>query len=717
MADNLPSREEILQFIADQTGKVTKREVARAFGITGEARIGLKRLMREMAAEGLLDDRKEKSPKRLPSVGVIRITGRDADGDFIARPVHRGVVQDAPSIRIIEGGGRRRSPLAEGDTLLARLAHVKAGRYEGRIIRKIGSEGGRLIGIIRQNGTTWITPVERRERDEYQATPDSPKAEAGDLVVAEKVSGSGVKAARIVENLGSSHAPCAFSTIALAEQGITEAFPEAVISEAGRAKPATPEGREDLRSIGFVTIDPEDARDHDDAVYAEADNQGGHIVWVAIADVAAYVRGGSPMDAEAARRGNSVYLPDRVVPMLPEVISNDLCSLREKEERPCLAVRMVFDAEGNRRSHTFHRGLMRSAARLTYRQAQAAFDGKGDDKNLRALWNAYQAMAKARDARAPLALEMAERRIELDDTGAIARIYTPPRLEAHKLIEEMMIAANVCAAETLEKHKMPLVYRIHDAPDMERVRALADFVRPLGGSIDLGQPVSPRMFNQMLNKQRDGAHYPALCKAVLYAQSQAVYATGNIGHFGLNLGRYAHFTSPIRRYSDLLVHRALIRALELGDDGLEDRQIGALPEIAEAVSLSERRAMLAERSATDRYVAAFMAGQVGDSFTARVSGVSRAGLFVELDETGASGLIPISRLGHERFYADDDKLTLSGDTTGLTFRIGEEVQVQLEEAAPFKGQLLFSLLDGGHIARRVRGARRGKRNFRPRKRR
>jgi ribonuclease R len=715
---HFPTREDIVKFIGDQPGKVGKRDIAKAFQIKGSDRIPLKKLLREMAAEGLLDGSRKGGIQRagdLPNVCVIRVTGRDRDSGLTARAVHDGEVMegpDAPQISIDETTSRNRNHrtvvVVPGDTALARLRRLKDGVYDARIIRKLGGSEGQIIGLLTQRPDgLWIVPADRRERYDFRVV-ETTDAKDGDLVVGEKLQSARMSArkAKVINTLGPADAPNAFSLLAIAEQGIATVFPDAVLAEAESVQQATTQSHEDLTHIDFVTIDPHDARDHDDAVHASPDedpeNAGGFVIWVAIADVAAYVTPHSEMDREARKRGNSVYMPDRVVPMLPERLSTDLCSLREKQTRPCLAVRMRIGADGRPLDHQFHRGLMRSVAKLSYQQAQAAFDGAIDPafealdaRVLQPLWQAYQRMAQARDARGPLNINRPERRIELDDAGRIARIYSPPRLEAHRLIEEMMVAANVCAAQTLERHKRTLIYRVHDTPPAERVRALADFIRPMGIKLSLGQTVLPNLFNSLMQQADTGDHGPSISEAVLRTQSQAIYDTENLGHFGLNLGRYAHFTSPIRRYADLTVHRALIAALKLGEDGQTAEEAENLPDIAQAISLTERNAMLAERKASDRYLSAYMSKQIGDSFTGRISGVSRAGLFVKLDDSGADGLIPISRLGAERFYADDDNLTLSGGTTGLTFRIGQEVEVKLEEATPIQGGLLFSLESGG----------------------
>lgn len=713
----IPTRDEILKFIADRPGETTKRDIAKAFNIKGADRIPLKRLLREMSAEGLLEGSRKSGMRGqgdLPNVSVVQVTGRNKEGYLVARARHEGKLLDGPQDPIIEiddSAPRNRRhrpspPVSPGDTALARLRRVDKDTYIARVIRKLGDAGGRIIGVVRErNDGLWLIPADRRERYDYQLEKDT-KAAHGDLLICEKLPGPrmGTKRAKLKENIGAADDPHAFSLISIAEQGLPTVFPDSVMAEAEAVTEADATGREDLTALPFITIDPADARDHDDAVFAEPDpdNEGGYIVWVAIADVAAYVKPASEMDVEARKRGNSVYMPDRVVPMLPERLSNDLCSLRENETRPCMAVRMQIAANGQKTGHQFYRGLMRSVAKLSYAEAQHAFDGDClpafthlNDTVLQPLWQAYQCMVEAREQRQPLRINRPERRIEMDDKGKITRIYIPPSLEAHKLIEEMMVTANVCAAETLEKAKRPLIYRVHDTPPDDRVRALSDFLRSMNVKLSLGQTLLPELFNGLMEQAADQPYAPTISEAVLRTQAQAVYTIENIGHFGLNLGRYAHFTSPIRRYADLTVHRALIAALKAGKDGQTDAEAEALPDIAEAISQTERRAMLAERSAGERYLSAHMSSQIGESFSARISGVSRAGLFVTLDDSGADGLIPISQLGDERFYADESNMFMTGGTSGISFRIGESVEVKLEEATPLKGGLLFSLVDGG----------------------
>lgn len=518
----------------------------------------------------------------------------------------------------------------------------------------------------------------------------------------------GLPQARVTERLGSMADENAVSRIAVETHGIPLEFPRAALEEAQAAVPKTDlSGLEDMRSTPFVTIDPADARDHDDAVYAHADddpaNPGGHVVWVAIADVARYVKPGSALDRAARERGNSVYFPGRVVPMLPERLSNDLCSLREKEDRPALAVRMVFSAQGEKRDHRFARIMMRSAAKLRYEAAQAAVDGRpapaGDTSDaetllepvLKPLWAAWRALMRAQEKRAPLELELPERKLLLDKAGRVESVMVPERLEAHRLVETFMIAANVAAAETLESNSVPLVYRAHDAPSAEKLAALGEFLRSLDISLARGTNVQPRQFNQILARVADTPNAGLVNEVVLRSQSQAEYTPENYGHFGLNLRRYAHFTSPIRRYADLIVHRALIAALKLGDGGFL-YEPEALAETAAHISMAERRAMAAERETVDRLIAHFLADRVGTRFPGRVSGVTRSGMFVKLRDTGADGYIPAASIDENYWRYDEIGQQLVSDRTGEAFRLGDDVEVRLVEAIPVAGMLRFEIL-------------------------
>ena len=724
----MPTREEILRFLADAQGKVGKREIAKAFGIKGGDKIALKALLAEMAAEGdLVGNRKSlKRHGEVPPVAVLQIVDRDDEGELVAEPVTWE--EDAgkrPRILVLTPKGRDRDAdiaLGPGDRILARVARLEAKDvfgygYEAEPIKKLPKERGRLLGIFRAHprGGGAIDPIDRRDLKTWPVR-DGGEGDArdGDLVRFDVVSRhrGGVPEARVNEALGNPRDQRQISLIAVHAHGIPDEFPDIVLREVEALPPLTEDGRADLTVLPLLTIDPRDARDHDDAVAAVPDtdprNHGGYIVTVAIADVAHYVRAGTRLDREAELRGNSVYFPDRVVPMLPERISNDLCSLREGELRPCLAVTMTFDKNGEKRRHHFERALMRSAAKLSYEEAQAAIDGKPSDKckplmarALEPLWAAYQCLKRAREARGPLDLDLPERKIIMDAEGRVARITVPERLEAHRLIEEMMIQANVAAAETLEERNTPCIYRVHDKPSKEKLANLARFLETLDIKLPKGEGLRPAEFNKVLARAKSLPVADLVSEVVLRSQAQAEYATGNIGHFGLHLQRYAHFTSPIRRYADLLVHRGLIRAVKMGADGLRKEDEPRMSEVAKSISEAERRAMSAERETSDRLLAAYLADRTGADFQARISGVTRSGLFVRLKETGADGFIPISTIGRDFWHHDEDLHALIGERTGAGYRLGDIVEVRLVEAIPTAGALRFEMLTE---ARRIEGA-------------
>jgi len=704
---HFPTKAAILDWIKDNPSQSSKRDIARAFGIKGQARIELKRILRELYAEGHLSkDRKTYRDKNsLAPVELLHITAQDRDGDLFAEPLNWKGEGKAPTVLFVAKKG---DPALEiGDRVLCRISdsgdeHVP---FEGRLIRRIGRGAEKIVGIYRaQDFGGRIVPVDKKSDREWQVMPEGRNgARDGELVEAENTGGrsKGLGKARVLARIGDPSAPKAISLIAIHEHGIPDQFPEDVLAEAEAAGGVALGDREDLRHLPLFTIDPADARDRDDAICALPDPDGdGHIVWVAIADVAHYVRPGSKLDIEAKKRGNSTYFPDRVVPMLPEALSGDLCSLHGGVERPCVALRIVLDKNGVRKSHRFTRGFMKSPAALSYHQAQAAIDGAPDEVTtpilesaLKPLWAAYNAAKKAREKRQPLHLDLPERQIVLSEEGVVTSVAFRDRFDAHKLVEEFMVMANVCAAETLEKAKADFIYRVHEEPNPDKMEALHETVQSVGMVLAKGQRLTTAQLNKLLDQAAGGEHAELINMIVLRSMTQAYYGPKNMGHFGLNLQRYAHFTSPIRRYSDLIVHRALIKAHGWGDEGLTPAEIENLDATAEHISQTERRSMLAERDTTDRYLSAFLSEQVGSAFAGVVSGVARFGIFVKLDDTGADGLIPVSRLGHEYFTYDDDSHTLTGEHSRRVLRVGLRAKVQLAEADPLTGGLLFELLE------------------------
>jgi ribonuclease R len=735
----VPSKEELLAFIADREGKIGIREIARAFGTKNADRSALKERLRELTDEGRVARRRKKlhRPGTLPHVVLADVFGRDRDGELIAIPTEWDEDEHGPppKIRLSSPRHARAGEAAGvGDRALVRVEKSEEpdpeAAYSGRVIKIIDRARQRVLGIFRAGpGGGRVEPIEKKQVGREFSIPRGAESGAkdGELVAVEisgRRQGFGLTPARVKERLGSLESERAVSLIAINAHGIPHVFPRAAIEEAEAARQAPLTGREDWRNIPFVTIDPSDAKDHDDAVYAQSDpdpgNAGGHLILVAIADVAHYVRPASALDREARLRGNSVYFPDRVVPMLPERISNDLCSLRPREDRAAIAARIVIDADGRKRSHSFHRVIIQSAAKLSYQQAQSAIDGWLDDETgpllasvLDPLHAAYRSLKHARDQRAPLDLDLPERKIVLTAHNTVDRVVTPERLDTHRLIEEIMILANVAAAETLERARVPLIYRVHDEPDMERVNALREFLHTLDISLARGGTLRPVHFNRILARVKGRDVEKLVNEVVLRTQAQAEYAAENYGHFGLNLRRYAHFTSPIRRYADLIVHRGLLRALKFGDDGLPpEEDVRTLGEVAATISAAERRAMKAERETFDRLLAHFLADRLGATFEAHISGVNRAGLFVKLDDTGADGFVPARSIGQEYFQYREDRHSLVGVATGEAYRLGDRVSVRLLEAAPLAGALRFELCSPGRSERAGKSPRKGGHNQR-----
>ncbi|WP_415922517.1 ribonuclease R [Tateyamaria sp. SN6-1] len=707
----IPTKAEILDWIAANPTLTAKRDIAKAFGIKGAARIDLKRILRELADEGHLEKRKKtyQDPDRLPPVSVLQVLPPDADGDLFASPMEWQGTGVEPRILVIP---RAADPaLGAGDRILARLTLVKDQdhHYEARLIRRIGTNPKRLLGIFRKGDEGGrIVPVDKGSDKQWQVEAGATHgAKDGELVEAEQAgpkSRIGLPRARIVARLGDPSAPKAVSLIAIHEHGIPDHFPDDVIAEADAQKPAGLKGREDLRDLPLVTIDPWDARDHDDACYAHADedpkNEGGHIIWVAIADVASAVKPGSALDREARKRGNSTYFPDRVVPMLPDRLSGDLCSLHEGVPRACVAVRMQIDVKGKKLSHSFHRGLMRSPAALNYEEVQAAVDGRPNDRTLpllepvlEPLYAAWRALVVARQDRQPLELDLPERQIVLDDDGTVNSVAFKDRLDAHRLIEEFMVLANVAAAETLLAKKSPLLFRVHEEPSQDKLDALRETASAAGLTLAKGQVLKTAHLNRLLAQAVGTEDAELINISTLRSMTQAYYSPENFGHFGLALRNYAHFTSPIRRYADLIVHRALITAHGWGKDGLSAEEVERLEQTAKHISDTERRSMTAERDTTDRYLAAYLSERVGDEMEGRVAGIAKFGIFVKLDGSGADGLVPMRAIGSEYFHFDREENTLMGSDTGMVIRLGQRATVRLAEAVPVTGGIALELLE------------------------
>jgi ribonuclease R len=716
----LPTRKQILDFIASSHQPAGKREIARAFGLSGQDKIDLKRLLKDMADEGLIDS----SPGRafhqaggVPKVTVLRVQAVDDGGTVWAVAEQWHAETPPPRLRLIERG--KRSALGIGDRVLCRTEQ-KGDGFIAHPMKKLERSAELVLGVVRRDGErAWLSPVDKRERREL-AIADLKDAEAGDLVLCE-VSGRPPRVqVRVDAVLGDPFAPRSFSLIAIHKHGLRHEFSKEAIDEAHRVSKQPLGAREDLTHLPIVAIDPEDARDHDDAIWAEADGEGGWNAIVAIADVSFYVRPGSELDREARARGNSVYFPDRVVPMLPEELSADICSLKEGEDRAAMACHLKIDREGNLKSWRFTRAKVRIAANIAYEDAQAAIDASSEErievsspvcwmpevegpvprdlveKALKPLWACWRALFAARQKRDPLELDLPERRVMLDEKGRITSIAPRDRLDAHRLVEDFMIAANVAAARALEAKKAPVMYRVHEPPSREKLVALKDYLSTFGIEFALGQVIKPGTFNRIIERLGDGDGREQIMEQLLRTQMQARYGPERLGHFGLALATYAHFTSPIRRYADLLVHRSLVSAYRLGDGGLPPGEEKRFEQIGEQISMLERRAMEAERDTVDRYVAAFLSDQVGQLVECRITGVQPFGFFAAVENLGGDGLLLARDLGTEYFRYDEGARTLVGDETGETYRVGQRLTLRLAEANPVSGSLRYELPEGSY---------------------
>lgn len=714
---SFPSKDDILRFISESPTPAGKREIARAFGLHGADKIALKALLKDMANDGLI----EAAPGRafhkaggLPKVTVLRIVDVDDSGQPVAVPERWENEAPAPRIRVMEKV--RKGALGVGDRLLARIEERGKG-HVAHPMKKLARGEALTLGVLHAEGERlWLRAIDKKERRELPVS-DAGDAEPGDLVLVEKAGRPPRITARVIERLGDPFEPRSFSLIAIHQKGIPDQFNDDTLAEAERIAKEPLGDREDLRHLPIVAIDPPDARDHDDAVWAAPDddpgNPGGWKAIVAIADVSFYVRPDSALDKSARARGNSVYFPDRVVPMLPETLSADVCSLKQDVDRAAMACHLVIDKSGTLKSWRFTRAVIRCVANLAYEDAQAAIDGKLDhpltENVLKPLWGAWAALGKARDKREPLDLDLPERRVVLDEMGRILSVAPRERLDAHRLIEDFMIAANVAAAKALEGRKAPVMYRIHEPPSREKLVTLKDYLETFGIAFALGQVIKPATFNRIIDKVGDSDFRPQVMEQILRTQTQAYYSPENAGHFGLSLGSYAHFTSPIRRYSDLVVHRSLARAFGLGPGALTDDEMATIDRTAEHISMTERRAMEAERDTIDRYVAAYLAQHVGEVMEARITGVTNFGFFATVQGIGGDGLVPVSTLGDERFHFDQASQALEGEESGERYTPGMTLALRLAEANPVSGALRFELPEGGSS-----GPQRGNRRDRTR---
>ena len=706
----LPTKKQIQDWIKDNPKKSSKREIAKAFGIKGSMRVELKKVLKELTLSGEIDKNKKsfKNPNQLSSVCILQMMASTSDGDLFARPVDWKGDEPEPIVLMVF---RASDPaLAYGDRVLAKVSIVQDEQYqyEGRIIRVLKKTPKNTLGIFKETSEGGrILPIEKSGREWSVKLSDALDAKDGELVEAEQIKGqraSGLHAARVINIVGDPSGPKAVSLIAIHQHGIPHQFPEDVLNESENSNFSVDAKREDLTKIPFVTIDPSDARDHDDAVYSHPDkdpsNIGGHVLWVAIADVAHFVKPGSALDEEARKRGNSTYFADRVVPMLPDRLSGDLCSIHEGIERPCLAVCITIDKSGKKLKQTFHRANIKSVASLNYEEVQKSVEGTVNEKVkphfenvIKPLYECYFCLKKSKDFRQPLDLDLPERKVELFKNGRVKAVVLKERFDSHRLIEEFMILANVAAAEELSKARSEFLYRVHEEPTPEKLNALREVAQSAGFNLAKGQVLQTSHLNDLLTKSKQSDLSELISMTTLRSMSQAYYSRENFGHFGLALKKYAHFTSPIRRYSDLITHRALISSLGLGCDGLKEMDSEKLEGTAKHISDTERRSMVAERDTTDRYLASYLSEKVGNEFEGKISGVAKFGFFVRLNESGAEGIVPVRTLGTDFYYYDDRTNTLRGSETGLIIGLGQRATVRLKEVDPIAGGIAFDALN------------------------
>jgi len=714
----MPSQTEIIEFIQSYDGAAGKREIAKAFGLKGQEKIALKKRLKQMAEDGLIDGKRTAYHRAgdLPKVTVLKIVSIE-DGELYAEPESKDGDADSKLQRLLVKESKKHAALKRGDRILARTEQTEHG-WRAHPMKKLPARSEGLMGVVEidQAGKAWLAPVDKKIRNSSPIS-DLGGAEDGELVIVERTGNSPRAGVKVVEVVGDPLAPKSFSMIAIAKHGIPNVFPGEVVEEAKQAAklPLSEDKREDLRGVPIVAIDPADARDHDDAIWAEPDGEGGYRAIVAIADVSFYVRPGGALDKEARKRGNSVYFPDQVVPMLPEVLSADVCSLKQDVDRAAMACHLRISSKGQITEWRFTRAIVRLARNVAYEDAQAAIDSGDAPEFLTHLWGAWKLLHEARTARDPLELDLPERQVRLNDKGQIEEIAVRERLDAHRVVEDFMIAANVAAAKALEAKTAPVVYRIHEPPSREKLISLREYMATQGRKIALGQVITPGLFNRLLKDVTDEAEKALVMEAVLRSQTQAYYGPANAGHFGLSLGSYAHFTSPIRRYADLLVHRALVDAYKLEQprpdgglppgSGLADRDRDSLQAISDAISQTERRAMEAERDTIDRYVAAWLSGRVGETFDTRITGVQGFGFFATIEKLGGDGLVPVSTLGREYFRYDEASQTLVGEGSGTSYSVGDRLKLKLAEANALTGALKFEVPDSEGQGIEPRGRR------------
>ncbi len=694
----------ILSYLGKKSGLVSRRDMADHFNIRAEARVALKELLKTMVAEGvLLKKGKSYQSARQDFFFEAQVSGLTEEGEALLTPL-KWPFEANQSQMILKGD--RKAP-AFGEKILVKCQDLTQNPLLVTFIKSLEITREILTGIFQQVGAagTLLSTNRKDNRAVFIPPEGTLNAHEGDFVELEVLKTDRKKRleARVLKNYGPYAEAISPSFIAIRSHGLLETFSEKADLEALSATIPSLDNRVDLRHLPLVTIDDEDARDFDDAIYAledeDASNPQGWIIWVAIADVSHYVTPGSALDDEALERGNSVYFPDQVLPMLPENLSNNVCSLKPQEDRACVAVKMRIDRRGHLLDYNFMRGLMRSYNRLTYQGVQQALEGQHTsydaftvEKILHPLYKAYGILRQARNARGALDIERSEERIYLDKKGHITKIAPRPHYDSHEIVEEMMILANVATAIYLTDHQRLGIFRVHDQPDGDKVYALSEFLKTLGLSLAKGQAIRPKVFNKLLSEAKKTPYHFAVQELILRTQAQAQYSPHNLGHYGLGLPRYMHFTSPIRRYADLIVHRALIDLIEGHKKKSFHYTLKDLEEISEHISLRERVASKAERETTERFISAYLSHKIGEVFPCRIVGVTEFGLFLELLNNGAQGIAPFHLLPSDRYEYDRKHHRLIGRRhKGYIFSLGDTLEARLEHTEPISGSIVLSI--------------------------
>ncbi len=701
----IPSREFILDYLDARGASLNREELSAGLGLETEENLeALRRRLRAMVRDGqlLCDRRGRYAPTRRLDLVRGRVVGHPDGFGFL--------VPD-------EGGGdlflsaRQMRSIMHGDRVLAHVVGVdRRGRREGAVVEVLERNTQQVVGrFFEEAGVGAVAPENKRLVHDVVIPPEGRNgAQDGQIVVAdivEQPSQRGLPVGRVVEVLGDHMAPGMEIDVAIRAGGLPNTWSEAVKAEITDLGPEVPEAakqdRTDLRDVALVTIDGADARDFDDAVYCEPTPKGWRLL-VAIADVSHYVEPGSALDQEARERGTSVYFPERVIPMLPEVLSNGLCSINPKVDRLCMVCEMLVDREGKVFRSRFMEGVMRSHARLTYDQVAAMLvDGDaglrskfaGVLPHLENLYDLFKVLRRRRQKRGAIDFETTETRIVFGPERKIERIVPVQRNDAHLIIEECMILANVCAAKYLDRHRIPTLYRVHERPEAEKIMELREFLGEFGLQLRGGPEPEPRHFAELLRKVQDRPDRHLIQTVMLRSLKQAKYTPDNEGHFGLAHEAYAHFTSPIRRYPDLLVHRAIRYVLRSGKQKplmqrairrvLGGKSAGflydheAMVVNGEHCSMTERRADEATRDAVSWLKCEFMMDKVGDSFDGTISAVTSFGVFVELDDIYVEGLVHVTALGEDYFHFDPVGHRMQGERTGRSYRLGDRVRVRV----------------------------------------